>query len=277
LSASTRFGLPAGSRIRQGSARRVTLALLAVAALSAGATQASAATPDANRAAQDPARPAVTALSPGHGPEAGGGTVTVTGTGLARATAVTFGGAPAGNVVAVNGTTVTAIAPPHAHGTVDVTVTTPSGTSGTSTTDQYTYDEPAPSVTAVSPRSGVLAGGSTVTVTGLNLASTTAVMFGSMPASIVVVLSDTTVTAVAPPQAQCTVDVTVISPTGTSGTSTADQYTYGQLPVAATAVSPAITRAGPAGATTTSFDATAATFDATAATFGGTPATFESG
>lgn len=214
-------------------------ALLAMAALSAGATRASAAVQDARSSAQVPAaRPAVTAVSPGHGPEAGGGTVTVTGTGLANATAVTFGGAPASNVVVVSRTTVTAIAPPHAHGTVDVTVTTPAGASDTSTTDQYTYDEPAPSVTAVSPRDGVLAGGSPVTVTGINLASTTAVMFGSMPASTVVVLSDTTVTAIAPPQAQCTVDVTVISPTGTSGTSTADQYTYGQPALTAPAISP---------------------------------------
>jgi hypothetical protein len=202
---------------------------LAAAVLSAGATQAGAATGDAYGPAQVPAKPpVVTAVSPAHGPEAGGTTVIVTGTSLTGTTAVAFGGTPASNVVVVSDSTVTAIAPPHAHGTVDITVTTPAGIISTSGADHYTYDEPAPAVTAISPAHGPEAGGTTVTVTGANLASTMAVMVGGTPASSVVVVSDSTVTAIAPPHPDGTVDVTVISPTGTSGTSRADQYTYGQ-------------------------------------------------
>ena len=211
---------------------------LAAAMLTAGAAQASAATRDAYGPAQVPATPpAVTAVSPTHGPEVGGNTVTITGTSLTGTTAVAFGGKPASSVVVVSDNTVTAIAPPFAHGTVDITVTTPTGISSTSSADHYTYDEPAPAVTAIFPTNGPETGGTTVTVTGVNLASTMAVMVGGTPASNVVVISDNTVTAIAPPHADGTVDVTVISPTGTSGTSSADQYTYGQPLPAVTAVS----------------------------------------
>ena len=50
-------------------------------------------------------------------------------------------------------------------GTVDVTVTTPSGTSATSSADQFTYLA-APTVTGISPTAGPLGGGTVVTITG---------------------------------------------------------------------------------------------------------------
>ena len=46
-------------------------------------------------AASRPALPAVTGVSPASGSTVGGSTVTITGTGLAHATAVRFGGVPA--------------------------------------------------------------------------------------------------------------------------------------------------------------------------------------
>ena len=63
-------------------------------------------------------------------------------------------------------------------GTVDVTVTTPGGTSATSSADQFTYTA-APTVTAVSPTSGPGSGGTSVIVTGTDLANATAVKFGT--------------------------------------------------------------------------------------------------
>jgi YVTN family beta-propeller protein len=85
------------------------------------------------------APPTVSGISPDHGPEAGGTTVTVTGDNLGSTTAVTFGAVPGSNVTVVDDHTVTVTAPPHAVGPVDVTVTNPAGTSPTSSADRYSY------------------------------------------------------------------------------------------------------------------------------------------
>ena len=54
-----------------------------------------------------------------------------------------------------NSTTITATAPAGTVGTVDVTVTTPGGTSATSAADQYTYTPPpVPTVSGVTPELG---------------------------------------------------------------------------------------------------------------------------
>jgi len=70
------------------------------------------------------------------------------------------------------------------------------------------------------------AGGASVTISGTNLGSARAVDFGSVAASGFVVDSATRITAVAPPQAAGTVDVTVTTPVGTNDISAADRYTY---------------------------------------------------
>lgn len=82
--------------------------------------------------------PVVTALTPATGPVTGGTTVTIAGSHLAGATAVSFGDHPATDVSCSDGSC-TATAPPGAAGAVDVTVTTPSGTSGTGAADRFTY------------------------------------------------------------------------------------------------------------------------------------------
>ena len=86
-----------------------------------------------------------------------------------------------------------------------------------------------PTVTGVSPAGGALGGGTSVTITGTNLGSATAVKFGSVAASGFVVDSPTKVTAFAPAEAAGTVDVTVTTPVGTNDTSAADRYTYGSI------------------------------------------------
>lgn len=71
----------------------------------------------------------VSSLSPSSGSTAGGTTVTIAGTDLIGATAVTFGGVAATNVTFVSYFEITAVSPLHAAGTVDVVVTTLGGTS----------------------------------------------------------------------------------------------------------------------------------------------------
>ena len=70
--------------------------------------------------------PTLTSSTPPVGTAAAGTGVTLTGTGLATATAVNFGGMPGTGLVVASGTTVTANAP-HVGGAMDVTVETPSG------------------------------------------------------------------------------------------------------------------------------------------------------
>jgi autotransporter-associated beta strand protein len=82
--------------------------------------------------------PVVAGISVSQGPAAGGTPVTITGQGFTAATAVDFGPTAATNVVVDSDTQITATSPAGT-GTVDVTVTTPGGTSAKSAADQFTY------------------------------------------------------------------------------------------------------------------------------------------
>ncbi len=96
-----------------------------------------------------PQAPSVGSLAPTSGAISGGTLVTITGTNLTGATAVDFGSSAATGVTVVSSTQVTAISPPGS-GVVNVVVTTPNGTSATSSGDQFTYAFP-PSYTPVTP------------------------------------------------------------------------------------------------------------------------------
>jgi len=211
------------------------------------------------------ATPTVSSISPTAGPNAGGTTVTITGTGFSGATAVTFGATAATGFTVNSATSITATAPAGSGG-VDLQVTTVGGTSATSAADRYTYVD-APTVTSLSPASGPAAGGTTVTITGGNLAGTTAVMFGATPASGFTVIGATGMTATAPAGAGI-VDVRVTTAGGTSATSAGDQYTYNPPPTV-TSISPGSgPSAGGARVTITGTNLSGAT----AVTFGGVTA-----
>ena len=77
--------------------------------------------------------------------------------------------------------------------------------------DAIVVEWAAPTVTSISPSAGPLAGGTSVTITGTNLNGATAVNFGGVAGTGVVVNSATSVTAVAPAGAAGTVDVTVVT------------------------------------------------------------------
>ena len=116
--------------------------------------------------------PRVTAISPRSG--AAGTTVTVSGTELTGASAVTFGpGNPGTNVTVVNATTVTAVAP-DGSGTVDVQVTTPGGTSMVQTLDWFTYSDTLVlnPTNVIVPADGSMQGGVTATLTSGGLPAT---------------------------------------------------------------------------------------------------------
>ncbi|WP_219823109.1 IPT/TIG domain-containing protein [Nocardia nova] len=158
------------------------------------------------------AMPSLTGVSPNQGPTSGGNTVTLTGTNLSGATAVRFGTSAALSFTVVSATQITAVAPPGGAGAVDVTVVTPGGSS--TVASSYFYLN-VPTLTGIAPTSGPLAGGATVVLTGTNLASATAVIFGAAPASSFTVVSATQITAIAP-AGTGTVQVTVTTPGGIS-------------------------------------------------------------
>ncbi len=169
-----------------------------------------------------PLAPTVTGLSPASGPAVGGTAVTITGTNFTGATAVHFGKHPAAFIVTDD--THIAVTSPAGAGLVDVTVTTPHGTSVKSAADWFTYI-PAPTVTVMGPNAGSVLGGTVVVIRGSGFTGATAVTFGPTDATIFNVDSDTQITATAPPGSG-TVDVTVTAPNGTSAPTAADLFTY---------------------------------------------------
>ncbi len=189
--------------------------------------------------------PTVTAVSPISGPVTGGTVVTVTGTGFTGATVVKFG-TTAGSSLTVNSSTkLTIISPAGAAGTVDVTVTTPTGTSAASAADKFTYTAAAPTVTAITPSSGLTDGGTAVIITGTGFVANSTVMFGTVSAASVTYNSATNLTAVSPASTTAgSVDVTVTSIGVTSATSPADQFTYTTTPLTVTGIDPATGVAG---------------------------------
>src|SRR4029077_469632 len=107
---------------------------------------------------------------PAVGVAAGGTAVYITGTGLDTATAVSFGNATA-SFFRISTNLISATSPPQGTNpaTVDVTVTTPAGTSVTNSADQYTYGTPAssgPIVDGISPNQGSIRGGTNVSIYG---------------------------------------------------------------------------------------------------------------
>jgi large repetitive protein len=173
--------------------------------------------------------PTVTGVSPSSGVDTGGTNVTITGTGFTGATAVMFG-SDAESFTVVSDTEITADASAAGDGTVDVTVTTPDGTSAITPADEFTF-VPAPSVTGLSPDVGPVVGGNTVTITGTGFTGATAVSFGQTVVTNFTVNSDTSITVTAPAEPAGGVTVGVTTPIGSSQFAPGDTYVYETAPV----------------------------------------------
>lgn len=92
--------------------------------------------------------PAITAIEPSSGPVAGGTSVTITGTDFTNATAVKFGANNAASFTVASATSITAVSPAGAAGEVNITVTTPGGTSAVVPVGKFTYVTPPPPTAA---------------------------------------------------------------------------------------------------------------------------------
>jgi hypothetical protein len=153
--------------------------------------------------------PFKSSLSPNSGVTAGGGTVTINGTGLSTATAVHFGTATATPTVVNDGQLTVTVPAGTAAGPVGVSVTTAGGTNNGLT---YTYVD-VPTIGALSPDSGPTSGGTAVTIPGTNLTTTQSVTFAGVPAPFSVI-NDTTLSAVTPPGTAGAVDVVLTNSAG---------------------------------------------------------------
>ena len=170
--------------------------------------------------------PTITSLSVTSGSSNGGTAVTITGTNLSAATKVWFGTVAASQFSVVSPTSIVALSPAAAIGMCDITVQSSTGTSVATVADRFTFLAPPPTITRLSVSSGVISGGTTVILTGDRLANATGVLFGSSPAASFMINADGTVTAATPMASLGLVDVTVTSPSGTSATGAADQFTF---------------------------------------------------
>ncbi len=126
----------------------------------------------------------------------------------------------------------------------------------------------SPSVTGVTPNSGPVAGGTSVTITGTNFASGATVSFGGAVATNVTVVNATSIAATTPAHALGVVNVVVTNPGGLSGTG-ANAFTYTTTPTV-TSASPAT--GSTSGGTAVTITGTNLVSGATV-TFGGTAAT----
>jgi hypothetical protein len=158
--------------------------------------------------------PFVTSVSPGSGPLSGGSSITISGGNFLPGARVTVGGTPAQDI-SVGTSLITATTAAHASGLVDVVVTNPDSQSATAS-GAYAYQQPAPSISAVSPPSGSTSGGTAVVISGANFLPNPTVTFGGKAATLT--SASTGAVAVTTPSATNTgvVDVGVINSDGQS-------------------------------------------------------------
>jgi hypothetical protein len=173
--------------------------------------------------------PTITKLSAKKGPAAGGTSVAITGTEFVGVSAVRFGANNASSFAVNSPTSITAFAPPGTSGKVDLSVTTPYGTSAESTKAVFTYANPT--VTEVSPSTGPLSGGTAIAIHGSGFATgagNTIIVFGSTEAASVACSSTVSCTAIAPAAKKAsTVDVLAkVGKVKSKKAPPGDQYTY---------------------------------------------------
>jgi hypothetical protein len=219
--------------------------------------------------------PSVTRVSPNNGNPNGADVVALTGTDFEAAgtpitTHVTVGTfdftltpcatLPTSPCFTVNSaTSITIGFMPPGTGEVNITVTTPGGTSPATSSNLYTYNPLVPTVTELLPKYGAAAGGEAISLFGSGFGqagqdfvsdvlfttisgSTDVPSSNSYPcptssAGCFIVVGPTQLAIYTPAHAAGTVDVQVKTPRGTSGMATADKYTF-VPPGAYTAVTP---------------------------------------
>ncbi len=193
--------------------------------------------------------PTVTSVSPTSGPVAGGTDVTVTGTHFQPGAQVLFGPSDGSTnlsddstgrpVSVLSSTSILVTAPPGIVGATNVVVLNPDGQSGalkSGSAGHYTYLGTAPSITSVSPATGLSLGGTAVTITGAGFLAGAKVAFAASGelsprtgTSVIVSADGTQITATTPAHAAGQVDVVVTNRGGGKATKTG-AFTFSAAP-----------------------------------------------
>lgn len=241
------------------------------------------------------ATPSINGVSPTTGPAAGGvpgtvvtlgstspGTITVTGQNFDPATGQTsiYVGPNAALGVTCNslGTQCTGILPPAigltgAAGSPQSVTVVAGGAASSAAVQTFQYNPPV--VTSVSPASGTINGGTSITISGHDFTGVTEVKMAStaVPFTVSQTNSDTTLTAVTPPNTAAKgVDVIVTTDGGgPSATSAADIFTYLNSTTTVTGMSPT---SGPASGGNLVFISGSGLAGATSVKFGGSAANY---
>jgi hypothetical protein len=217
-----------------------TLALSGAAGAYTIAVASSAATTNPVTFTVNPGPPTLTAISPNSGAPGATVPVTLTGTNFVKGAtvAVSGTGVTASAVTLVNATQLTATFTLAAGstGAHNVTVTTPSGTTATV---PFTVNPPAPTLTSVSPSTGLSGATVPVTLTGTNFATgaTVGVTGTGVTVSNLKVVSATQITASLALTGAASAHS--LSVTTAGGTSNTEPFTVNASTPALTSVSPA--------------------------------------
>ncbi len=183
--------------------------------------------------------PVVTGVSPNGGAVGGGTAVTITGNYFLPGATAWFGSYWVTPATVVSATQMTATTPGGPIGPADVEIKNPDFATGTLAA-AYTYRY-APSFWNVSPNSGLVTGGTRVTIAGVDFLEGATVHIGGVPATNVLVTSATSLEATTGAHAAGSADVVVTNPDGQSG-SLSNAFFYLDLAPTITKVTPASAR-----------------------------------
>lgn len=171
--------------------------------------------------------PVVSSISPEIGGVAGGTLIQITGSGFYSTDTISIGASACNNITFISSTQMTCETPPQAAGSYDVTVASPDRQSTLYSGFSYLA---TPTVDAVTPSSGVQAGGTSVTISGSGFVDGMSVSFGAFFCTNVVVVNSGTITCDTTANSAGVVDVTV-GINDELGVTLSNGYTYTSIPV----------------------------------------------
>ncbi len=174
--------------------------------------------------------PTVTGVTPNSGSNATATDVVISGTNFGGTTSVKIGTWDVSSFSVVSASSINARIPSGLPvGTYHITVTNGYGTSATSAADQFTVTSGGsgtnlPSVTGITPNSGVNTSSTEVTITGTNLGGATSVHIGNVEMPIISISPNTIIAVVPSGLTPGSYHITVTTPNGTSAQTSNDVF-----------------------------------------------------
>jgi hypothetical protein len=155
--------------------------------------------------------PSISTVTPDQGPVAGGTTITLSGSGFVPGTGVSVGGSTCGSLIIVDQSTASCVTPPGSTGAAEVLVSNPGGTAS----GNFTYDD-VPTLSSVTPTTGPLTGGTTITLAGSGFIPGTTVTVAGAACTNLAISSQGLATCLTPPGTAGVATVSVSNPGGTA-------------------------------------------------------------